>query len=50
MGTHVSVTLAAIGHPYEATLEALERWLPLLDKKGLLLVSLLILFGRQRGF
>lgn len=29
----------AIGHPYEATIEALEQWLPTLDEKGFELVT-----------
>lgn len=30
----------AIGHPYDATVEALARWLPTLEKKGMVLVPL----------
>ncbi|GAQ84384.1 Divergent polysaccharide deacetylase superfamily [Klebsormidium nitens] len=38
----------AIGHPYDETLEALEKWLPLLHSKGLVLMPLKKALLRER--
>jgi polysaccharide deacetylase 2 family uncharacterized protein YibQ len=40
-------TAIAIGHPHDATLEALARWLPEVDRKGLALVPVTEILRRR---
>lgn len=39
----------AIGHPHDATIEALSRWLPSLERKGLVLVPLSAIVRARQG-
>jgi polysaccharide deacetylase 2 family uncharacterized protein YibQ len=41
-------TAIAIGHPHDATLEALQQWLPTLAEKGLVLVPVSAVVKAQR--
>jgi len=40
-------TAIAIGHPHDVTIEALERWLPTLDERGLALVPISTIVARR---
>jgi polysaccharide deacetylase 2 family uncharacterized protein YibQ len=39
----------AIGHPHDATIEALQQWLPGLDAKGFVLVPVTAVVKAQTG-
>ncbi len=39
----------AIGHPRDATIEALSQWLPILAEKGLVLVPISAIIARREG-
>ena len=39
----------AIGHPREATIEALSQWLPILAEKGMVLVPISAIIARREG-
>ena len=39
----------AIGHPREATIEALSQWLPILAEKGVVLVPISAIIARREG-
>ena len=39
----------AIGHPREATIEALSQWLPVLAEKGVVLVPISAIIARREG-
>jgi polysaccharide deacetylase 2 family uncharacterized protein YibQ len=40
-------TAVAIGHPHDATIEALRRWLPTLERKGFALVPVSAIIARK---
>jgi polysaccharide deacetylase 2 family uncharacterized protein YibQ len=44
---HARGTAVAIGHPHDATLEALRRWLPELDEKGVALAPVTEILRRR---